>query len=249
MNSKERKLEQFAADFRRCNGLNPTEAIRLKSILIKNDILTAFMPLSNDLSGMAVKTNGNDSTKHFILVNSKHTIGRQHFTICHELYHLYYQENFTSAKSQAGKFDKDGDIEEYKADVFASHLLLPEDGVFSMIPDTEWGKNKISLPTILKIEHYYSCSRSALLNRLLNMKLIDIQHKEHFNYDKRKNALLHGYNEDLYSPGNEGQIIGNYGNMAKELYDKGMVSESAYFSLLEDIGIDLSDFDEKEDYE
>jgi Zn-dependent peptidase ImmA (M78 family) len=249
MDKRERKLEQLAAEFRRKNGLNATEAIRLKSLLLKNNILTVFLPLKGDLSGMAVKVNGKDPAKYFILVNSNHTIGRQHFTICHELYHLYYQENFTAEKSNAGKFDKKGDPEEYNADVFASYLLLPEDGLYQMIPETEWGKNKITLSTILKIEHYYSCSRSALLNRLLKMAVIDPYKYQEYNCDKIKNALLYGYNEDLYQPGNEGHIIGNYGDMAKELYDKGTISESAYFSLLEDIGIDLSDFDEKKDYE
>lgn len=249
MDKKDRRLEQFAADFRRKNCLNATEAIRLKSLLLKNNILTVFLPLKGDLSGMAVKTNGNNTAKFFILVNSNHTIGRQHFTICHELYHLYYQENFTAKKSNAGKFDKKGDPEEYNADVFASCLLLPEDGMYQMIPEHEWGKNKITLSTILKIEQYYSCSRSALLNRLIKMNIIDLSKYQEFNCDKIKNALLYGYNDDLYKPGNEGQVIGNYGDMAKELYDRSMVSESAYFSLLEDIGIDLSDFDKKQDYE
>lgn len=249
MDKKDKRLEQFAADFRRKNGLNATEAIRLKSLLLKNNILTVFLPLKGELSGMAVKTNGNNKAKYFILVNSNHTIGRQHFTICHEIYHLYYQENFTSEKSNAGKFDKKGDPEEYNADVFASHLLLPDEGMYQMIPEHEWGKNKITLSTILKIEQYYSCSRNALLNRLVNMGLIDLSKYQEFNCDKIKNALLYGYNDDLYRPGNEGQVIGNYGDMAKELYDRNMVSESAYFSLLEDIGIDLSDFDKMEDYE
>ncbi|MBE9467738.1 MAG: ImmA/IrrE family metallo-endopeptidase [Bacteroidetes bacterium] len=249
MDKREKKLEQYAAEFRRKNGLSSTEAIRLKSLLLKNNILTVFLPLKGDLSGMAVKTNGNNVAKYFILINANHTIGRQHFTICHELYHLYYQEDFTAEKSQAGKFDKKGDPEEYNADVFASHLLLPENGVYEIIPKQEWRKNKITLPTVLKIEHYYSCSRNALLKRLLKMGIIDFSRYQEFNCNKIKNALLYGYNEDLYKPGNNGQIIGNYGEMAKDLYDKGMVSESAYFSLLEDIGIDLSDFDEKEDYE
>lgn len=249
MDKKDRRLEQFAADFRRKNGLNATEAIRLKSLLLKKNILTVFLPLKTDLSGMAVKTNGNNKAKYFILVNSNHTIGRQHFTICHELYHLYYQVNFTAEKSNAGKFDKKGDPEEYNADVFASYLLLPEDGMYQMIPEHEWGKNKITLSTILKIEQYYSCSRNALLNRLIKMGIIDSSKYQELNCNKIKNALLYGYNDDLYRPGNEGQVIGNYGDMAKELYDRSMISESAYFSLLEDIGIDLSDFDKMEDYE
>ncbi len=105
------------------------------------------------------------------------------------------------------------------------------------------GKNKITLKTILAIEHYYSCSRNALLNRLYNMKLIDRRKIDENNKDIIKNATLYGYNTDLYQPGNEGMIIGDYGSLARELFDRGIISESSYFTLLEDIGIDLSQLD------
>jgi len=38
-------------------------------------------------------------------------------------------------------------------------------------------------------------------------------------------------------------VIGDYGTIARELIDKGMVSESSYFFLFEDLGIVLSNFD------
>jgi len=38
-------------------------------------------------------------------------------------------------------------------------------------------------------------------------------------------------------------IIGDYGSLARELFDLGIISESSYFTLLEDIGIDLSQLD------
>ena len=164
-------LEVYANDFRQTNGLNSKEAIRLKSILQKNNILTAYLPLSDDFSGMAIKLNQGDETKRFILVNSNQTIGRQHFTICHELYHLYFQKDFTSEKSIVGKFDKNN-LEEYKADTFASYLLLPYSGLMQLIPEHERPKNKITLKTILYIENYYSCSRAALLIRLSGLNLI-----------------------------------------------------------------------------
>jgi Zn-dependent peptidase ImmA (M78 family) len=241
-------LEVYANDFRQTNGLNSKEAIRLKSILQKNNILTAYLPLSDDFSGMAIKLNQGDETKRFILVNSNQTIGRQHFTICHELYHLYFQKDFTSEKSIVGKFDKNN-LEEYKADTFASYLLLPYSGLMQLIPEHERPKNKITLKTILYIENYYSCSRAALLIRLSGLNLIDKNHHIQFSLDIRKNALLYGYNCDLYNPGNENTVIGNYGSMARELFDKGVVSESSYFSLLEDMGIDLTDIDNKSDHE
>jgi len=249
MDSFEVDLELKANEFRQQNGLNPTEAIRLKSMLLRNNILSVFLPLNPDFSGMAIKINGEKAAKRFMLVNCTHTLGRQYFTICHELYHLYIQENFKSEKTGIISFDKQGDPEEYKANIFASYLLLPTNGILQMIPDVERKKNKITLKTILAIEQYYSSSRSALLTRLLRMGLIDKTLQLQYSGDKIKNAMLYGFPTDLYQAGNEGLVIGNYGTFARELFDKGVVSESSYFSLLEDIGIDLSDFDNKTDNE
>lgn len=240
-------LELQANEFRQRNGLNLAESIRIKSLLQKNSILTVYLPLENDFSGMAVNFNNSDNPKRFILVNCNHTIGRQHFTICHELYHLYYQKDFKSEKSNAGTFNKYGNPEEYNADVFASFLLLPTNGVLQMIPDEERSKNKITLKTILSIEHYYSSSRNALLNRLLSIKLIDKDVFGGYNVNIIKNATLYGYNCDLYQSGNKGMVISNYGTIARELFDQGIVSESSYFSLLEDLGIDLTQLDNMND--
>jgi Zn-dependent peptidase ImmA (M78 family) len=236
-------LELQANDFRQKNGLNLIEAICIKSLLQKLNILTLYLPLGKDFSGMAVKITNAEEPKRFLLINCNHTIGRQHFTIGHELYHLFYQVNFKSEKSNAGTFNKTGDPDEYKADIFASFLLLPTNGVLQLIPENERIKNKITLKTILSIENYYSSSRNALLNRLAGMKLIDKGNMLVYNKDIIKNATLYGYNSDLYQPGNEGIVIGNYGTIARELFDNGIVSESSYFSLLEDLGIDLTQLD------
>lgn len=242
------ELEQMSLDFRKINGLSLTEAIRLKSLLLKNNVLTVCLPLSSSFSGMAIKINKGAKTKRFILINSNHTLGRQHFTICHELYHLYYQERFESETSKVGFYNKK-DGEEYRADIFASYFLLPTNGIIQMIPGNEMKKNKITLKTILEIEHYYSCSRVALLHRLLDLGFIDSKLFSEYNIDKIKNALLYGYNKALYCPANEGMVVGDYGSMARNLFDKGLVSESSYFTLLEEIGVDLSDFDNQKDHD
>jgi len=39
-------------------------------------------------------------------------------------------------------FDKKGNPEEYNADIFASYLLLPEAGIWEMIPESERTKIK-----------------------------------------------------------------------------------------------------------
>lgn len=235
-------LNNWANSFRRDNQLSVSEPIRIKSLLQRNEILTVYLPLSSNFSGMAIKSNGNSQPKKFILVNCEHSIGKQHFTICHELYHLFFQDNFTFSKSNAGTFDKNNP-EEYNADIFASFLLLPEIGLQEMIPASERKMNSITLRTILNIEQYYSCSRTALLHRLKKMKRIDSAFYDRFSSNVQNSALQYGYDTSLYKKGNEGVVIGNYGIKARELFEKGDISESTYFSLLEDIGINLDEIE------
>jgi Zn-dependent peptidase ImmA (M78 family) len=82
-----------AAEFRRAHGLSAAEAINLDSLLLQLNIVTVFLPLQG-VSGMAVKMTKKDKVNRFILVNAYHSIGRQNFTICHELYHLFVQKDF-----------------------------------------------------------------------------------------------------------------------------------------------------------
>jgi len=235
--------EKSAVAFRTDNGLNNADPIRLKSLLQKLNVITVFAPLSENFSGMALKANDHN---RFMLVNSNQSLGKQHFTICHELYHLFIQADFTSQVCQTGKFDKKADINEYNADVFASYLLLPTDGLLESIPNGEIEKKNISLQTILYIEHFYSCSRRALLYRLKKLKLITDEGYDAYTKDIQKGALQNGYAIDLYKSGNHNTVIGDYGIIAKQLFDKEKVSESHYYSLLADLGIDITKIDENQ---
>ena len=148
----ELEIEKKAIFFRQQNGFSGSEPIRLKSLLLKNDVLALFKPLTGSFSGMAIKV----ADFRFMMINCQQNIGKQHFTIGHELYHLFIQENFKSQKCNTGIFDNK-DPEEYRADLFAAFLLLPEEGIKQMIPEEELRRGcNISLQTILKIEHFYS---------------------------------------------------------------------------------------------
>jgi Zn-dependent peptidase ImmA (M78 family) len=227
-------ITKKAVEFRQENGLNNTEPILLKSILLSNNVLTVYKPLSGSFSGMAIKA----ADKKFILINSNHSLGKQHFTIAHELYHLFKQPDFKFRSCITAKFDKT-DIQEYYADLFAAELLLPEDGIYKQIPDDELKKDKIQLPTILKLEQYFYTSRAALLYRLKTLGLISIPKFNEYSVDIKRGAINHGFDTRLYEKGNEGLVIGQYGQLAKELYDADVISESFYMSLMMDIGKDI----------
>ncbi len=230
--------------FRSNCGINNKEAIRLKSILQKLNVITLFKPLANSFSGMAIKTSYNDIDERFMLINSNQSIGKQHFTICHELYHLFIQKNFSSRICRTGLFNKKNDIQEFYADIFSSYLLLPTDGLIELIPNEELSnRNKISLSTIIYLEQFFSSSRKALLYRLKKMKLINDELYEHYALNVKRSALENGFDTTLYEKGNFNSIIGNYGTNAKELYDNNLISESHYYSLLSDLGIDFTSLD------
>ena len=119
-------------------------------------------------------------------------------------------------------------------------------GLWEMIPEKEKDKNKITLPTLVSIEHYYACSRSALLHRLQAIDLIDENLKQSYSVDIKSNATKLGFNTDLYEKGNKDIVIGDYGTLAYKAWEKGIVSESSYLSLLEDLGINISKISEKD---
>ncbi|MBX2925830.1 MAG: ImmA/IrrE family metallo-endopeptidase [Chitinophagaceae bacterium] len=231
-------LKKEAAKFRAENGLNGNDPIRLKSLLQKINVISVFAPLSESFSGMAIKAAVNNQISRFVLINSRQSLGKQHFTICHELYHLYIQPAFNSQVCITGRFDKRADKNEYNADVFASYLLLPTEGLLEFLPEDEIRQKRISLKTILFIENFYSSSRRALLYRLKMLGLITSEQYDSFIIHVKRGALENGYQTTLYEPGNDNVVVGNYGSLAKTLFDKEKISQSHYYSLLTDLGID-----------
>jgi Zn-dependent peptidase ImmA (M78 family) len=221
-------------------GLNNAEPIRLKSLLQKLNVITLFSPLGEGFSGMAIKTSNKHSIERFMLVNSSQSLGKQHFTISHELYHLYFQENFTSQVCNTGRFDKKADKNEYYADIFASFLLLPTEGLLACIPNAQLRQKTVSLATILYIENFFSCSRRALLYRMKKMGFIDSNGYDEFAKHVKRGALENGYGTSLYENGNHNQVIGDYGSIARSLFDQDKISESHYYSLLKDLGVDIT---------
>lgn len=240
------EVQNNAAKFRKDFGYGETDPILLESFLFKNNILTVYKSLSPYLAGMAIKA---DSSTMFIMVNQNHSIGKQHFTIAHELYHLFIQENFTSQQCITGLFDSQTDIEERKADYFAANLLLPELGIFELIPKEELRKkNAVSFETVFRIQQYYQVSVNAVAFRLMNLELVDQSYFDECNrLFKKSFARKLGYDVKLYEIGNNDKIIGDYGALAKQLFYNQKISESYYYELVNAINIDPLSQDEPED--
>lgn len=230
-----REIEEKAFTFRENNGYG-VEPIVLYSLLLKLNIITVFKPLPEDFAGMAIKA---ADVSLFIMINQDHNIGKQNFTIGHELYHLCIQDQFESSYCNTGLFDSQSDSEELKADFFAACLLLPRSGIHQLIPVHELQKrNSISVETIFKIQQYYEVSVNAVIYRLIELDYIDKIYFDRLAYGKISMAKKLGYDTVLFKPGNFNKIIGDYGPLVNYLYKSQKISESVYLEFMNDINVD-----------
>jgi Zn-dependent peptidase ImmA (M78 family) len=230
-------LEVRANKFRDKLGISNADPIDLYKVVAELNILTIFRELTEDFSGMALKA----GESRFILVNTNQTKARQHFTIGHELYHLCEQPDFSFQLCRVGRFDKK-DREEYNADMFSSSLLMPKAGILNTIPEEELARGgSISLPTIVKLEQHFGVSRRALLVRLSRLDLIKYAEYEQYLVNVKQSAYRLGYSTSLYDPENDYTIIGDYGTLCKKLFEEEKISESHYYSLMQDIGVNIDE--------
>lgn len=224
-------IERQVTEFRQHTGLSDSQPINLKSLLLKLNVLTVYRPLSDTFYGMSLKS---PAGERFMLVNSNLPRGQQHYTIAHELYHLYIEEN--PAPHNCGADDCKTESEQC-ADAFASIFLMPYTALLQMIPSEELKKG-ISLATVIRLEHYFSVSHQAVVERLFDTKFITRQERMALlSYPALRSAQEYGYDTSLYLPGNENLVIGDFGEKARKLYDEEKISEGHYRELLGKIGV------------
>jgi len=231
-----RDIEEKAATFRNNNGYGTIEPIILSSLLLKKNIITVFKPLPGDFAGMAIKA-ADDSL--FMMINQEHTIGRQNFTIGHEIYHLCIQEKFDSSYCKVELYDSGSEPEELKANFFSACLLLPRNGVYQLIPSQELQKkNNLSIETIFKIQQYYGLSINAVISRLVELDYVDKSYYDMLASGKMSMAKKLGYDTILFKSGNFNKIVGDYGPLVNNLYKSQKISESVYLEFMNDINVD-----------
>jgi Zn-dependent peptidase ImmA (M78 family) len=225
-----------ATEFRRRFDLGQSAPIRVDTLLHKLDLLTVFTEMSDSFSGMAARLEENG----FLLINCNHPKGRQIFTICHELYHLFIQKKFEFEVISDAK-GSDKDINERLADAFASELLMPEKGIQELLLKENYIHKKIELDQIIKLEQYFQVSRQSMFYRLLNLGFIDKKENLEQTYfsNVKESAEKRGYPTDLYEKTKPCVISSDYFDKAQYLYKKDKIGLHDYAQLLHDVGIDI----------
>jgi len=189
-----------------------------------------FYPMGDHLSGMCIKNDGNS----VIAINSSMSVGRQRFSMAHELYHLYYDENKQS--TVCAITIGNGTATEKAADQFASYFLMPPVALSQLIKKVQGNsKDTLGIKEIVKLEQYFRISRQALLCRLLEDKQLTIQQADQFRQGVIRSAVNLGYDDSLYKPLPEDKqykTLGYYIQQAEEILQKDLVSTGKYEQLL-----------------
>jgi len=221
-------VENLAIKFRSENRISLTEPINMKTILRKNNIFTRYRPLSENYYGLSLKSKDDN---RFMLINSNTTRGRQHFTIAHELYHLYFDDK--PLPHIATKINTSGSVAENNADMFASALLMPKEGLLQYISTEDIVNKDVNVASVLRLEQYFSVSRGAILLRLRKIGLLFENTLQSLkSISVIDSAKQYGYDVSLYNKGNENLVIGDFGEKARKLFDAEKISEGHYIELL-----------------
>lgn len=107
----------------------------------------------------------------YIVINTTLPKVNVNFAICHEIYHVYFQENKFKHKVQFANDDYYEYEEEFAANLFAGMLLMPETGFRVMYHKFKAEANGDELETIIQLMNYYEVPYMAALIRCYELGL------------------------------------------------------------------------------
>lgn len=211
---------------------SPVDVFALAQTMEKLTIVR--YPMGENISGMCVKGKSGECT---IAVNSAMSLGRQRFSLAHELFHMNYDDNMTSI---CGKNIGIGGETEKDADSFASYFLMPLGALEEKAEEyaERHPDKKLILADIIALEQYFRVSHKAVMFRLKNNEHMDMaQYEALLSSPVARQAERLGYSRELYLPTPDGMkysSFGHYITQAEILLERGIISEGKYDELLMD---------------
>ena len=191
-----------------------------------------YYPMGENLSGICLK---GASGNNVIAINSSMTLGRQRFSLAHELYHLYFDKNMTAVCAQKIGM---GQETEKEADLFASYFLMPAAALQTKVEMLKAKNNSddLSIHDVIRLEQYFQVSHQAAVIRLRQDKLLNADAADAMMSEGvRRFAESMGYSTELYKPlpaEKQYMTYGNYIDQAEQVLKRGLVSDGKYEELL-----------------
>ena len=225
-------LNNLAAKLRSDWGEDMHSPINIEALTVQQNKITLIqMEMPQDMSGMCVKTDEDI----IIAINTAMSVGRQRFTLAHELYHAYFDESMTTFVCMKNIGDEKADSEK-EADLFASYFLVPPlalDDYQKRIPEEKW-----SIEEIVKAEQLFGISHQAMMVRLSSEhRITKKQYNEFTKIPVTKIAARIGFSKELYCNTVNRKpygCSGNYIRKIEEAYKKELIGDGKRRELLMD---------------
>lgn len=169
------KVLSRVKDFCAYAGMSSNEDVRdalqiVRPVLKKKGYLVFEIPAgTGEIGAMCYKAGG----LGYIIINSSLPKVNVNFAICHEIYHVFYQEQESGFRSKAElvhgySYERE---REYAANLFAGMLLMPEANFRGMY-DFFWKESEGNeWDTILRLMNYYQVPYMAVLVRCYELGL------------------------------------------------------------------------------
>lgn len=238
------ELSSKASSIRRRLGEDESSPIDIFALAQSIEFLTlVFYPLGENISGACFR----GELSSVIAINSSMSVGRQRFSLAHELYHLYFDRDISSAvcSSKIGG----GNDNEKKADQFASYFLMPPAALYEAIQKFKKHHDMpLSIEKIIRLEQYFGISHQAMLIRLVEEKEISSDDAFSMQSGVISIATRLGLDTSLYKPSPENtnmRTLGHYVCQAENLFRADIISTGKYEELLLDAFRDDIVFSEK----
>ena len=208
-------------------GQSPLDIFKLVQGI--DDLTLVFYPLGKNISGVCYK----GASSRVIAVNSRMSLGRQRFSLAHELYHLYFDE---AKESQVSRMAIGvGDAIERCADQFASYLLMPPAALSESLDGIK--ADRLGVEDVIRLEQYYGLSHKAMLYRLVSDGVLEAEEAGAMETGVMSLAARLGYDTSLYRPApeeKERMVLGRYLALSEKLLEEECISHGKYEELLLD---------------
>lgn len=245
------EIEQRALSLRRKNGVSTNGINDIFSFVNIQDIELIRYPFGKDtILGFSTVFEG----KKVIVSNSSEILSREIYTIAHELAHIEY--DFSDGMQLTLKIDKNehnsqADYCEVRAYYFADCLLMPENNIKDFIRyNIKKSPSELSAINIVAMQLEFNVSYSALVQRLLDLELIDTAKKDDLYsqrdfYTSRRLFQMIGSDDDLLTPYNKIAVPPKYSDYVLSNYQNGAIPFSSMKKAFHLLGIDISDMENR----
>lgn len=227
------ELSNKASSIRRHLGEDDSSPIDIFSLAQSIESLTlVFYPLGKNISGACIR----GSSSSIIALNSDMSIGRQRYSLAHELYHLYFDIGISSTIC-SNKIGGDNENEK-KADQFASYFLMPPIALYEAIHKYRKSSDRhLSIAEIIRLEQFFGISHQAMLIRLIEENELSSADAASMQMGIISLAAKLGFDVSLYKPSPEDKkirVLGHYIFQAETLLQSDIISNGKYEELLLD---------------